>query len=201
VTLVSRTTNCSTAGKEINAVPTQGLASSVGEGTAAITATTGSVSGSTTLTVTSAVLVSIAVTPAAPSIAKGTSQQFTATGTFTDNRTQNLTGTATWSSDTPSTATINNGGLAQSVAIGTANITATSGTVSSSTLLTVTPTALVSIAINPQTSTVALGTTQQFTATGTFTDGTTQGLDVEQALEFDGGECSDDQQHGRRPWW
>ena len=55
--------------------------------------------GSTdTLTVTAAALVSIAVTPANPSIAKGLTQQFTATGTFTDNSTQNLTSQVTWAS-------------------------------------------------------------------------------------------------------
>ncbi len=157
-----------------NAAPTQGLASSAGEGTATITATSGTISGSTTLTVTAATLVSIAVTPAMPSIALGTTEQFTATGTFSDGSTQNLTSTATWTSDTVSTATINNTGLAQSIAIGSANITATSGTVSGSTELTVTGAALVSIAITPPTATVALGTTQQFTATGTYTDGSTQ---------------------------
>ena len=155
---------------------TPGLASSVGQGTANISATSGSITGSTTITVTSAALVSIAVTPTAPSIALGTMQQFTAMGSFTDGSTQDLTSTATWSSDTASAATINNSGLAQSAGIGTANITANSGGISSSTLLTVTPAALVSIAINPQTATIPLGTTQQFTATGTFTDGTTQDL-------------------------
>jgi hypothetical protein len=159
-----------------NAAPTQGLASSVGEGTATITATSGTVTGSTTLTVTTAALVSLAVTPATPSVAMGTTQQFTAMGTFTDGTMQNLTSTATWSSDKVSTATINNAGVAQSIGVGTATIMATSGTVSSSTVLTVTTATLVSIAINPATATVALGTTQQFTATGTFTDGTTQDL-------------------------
>jgi uncharacterized protein YjdB len=159
-----------------NTAPTQGLASSVGEGTATITATTGSISGSTTVTVTAASLVSIAVTPAAASIALGTTQQFTATGTFTDGSIQNLTSTATWSSDAQTTATINPTGLAQSIAIGTANITATSGTVSGTTELTVTAATLVSIAITPPTATVALGTTQQFTATGTYTDSSTQNL-------------------------
>jgi uncharacterized protein YjdB len=159
-----------------NAAPTQGLASGVGPGSATITAASGSISGSTTLTVTAAALVSIAVTPVAPSIALGTTEQFTATGTFTDGSTQNLTSTATWSSGTISTATINAAGLAQGVGVGTANITATSGSVSGSTPLTVTTAVLVSIVINPQTATVALGSTQQFTATGTFTDGTTQDL-------------------------
>jgi len=157
-----------------NAAGSQGIASSVSEGTATITATSGSVTGSTTLNVTSAVLVSLAITPATPTLALGTSQQLTATGTFSDGTTQDLTSAATWSSDTLSTATINAAGLASSVGIGTANITATSGTVTSSTGLTVTAAALVSIAINPLASTIPLGTTQQFTATGTFTDGTTQ---------------------------
>ena len=65
----------------------------VGTGTTTITATepeTGKV-GSTTFTVTSAVVVSIAVTPAAPSQALGYTQQFTATGTFSDSSTQDLT--------------------------------------------------------------------------------------------------------------
>ena len=157
-----------------NASGLQGVASSVGQGTANITASVGSVTGSTTLTVTSAALVSLAIAPAMPALALGTGQQFTATGTYTDGSTQNLTNTATWSSDTLTTATINNGGRASSVGIGTANITATSGSVSSTTLLTVTAAALVSITINPPTSTIPLGMTQQFTATGTFTDGTTQ---------------------------
>ncbi len=59
-----------------------------------------------------ATLQSIAVTPANPSIAKGLTQQFTATGTFSDNSTQNLTAQVTWASATTATATINSSGLA-----------------------------------------------------------------------------------------
>jgi uncharacterized protein YjdB len=153
-----------------------GLATTVAQGSATISATSGSVSGSATLTVTGATLVSIAVSPATPSIAPGTYEQFIATGTYTDGSTQNLTNTATWSSDTPATATINAPGLATSAAQGTANISATSGSVSGSTELTVTSATLVSIAINPPTAAIAPGTTQPFTATGTFSDGTTQSL-------------------------
>jgi Big-like domain-containing protein/centrosomal CEP192-like protein len=155
---------------------TQGLVTSAGTGTATISASSGSIKGSTTLTVTAAALVSITVAPANPSIALGTTQQFTATGSFTDNSTMDLTATATWSSDTPGTATINNAGLASSAGSGTANITATSGAISGSTTLTVTPAVLVSIAINPASASIALGTTQTFTALGTYSDGTTQDL-------------------------
>src|SRR5207245_4825253 len=42
--------------------------------------------------------------------------------------------------------------------------------------LTVTAAALVAIAITPATASTPLGTTRQFTALGTYTDGTTQDL-------------------------
>ena len=109
-------------------------------GTATITATSGSISGSTTLTVTSATLSSISVTPANPSIAAGSTQQFAATGTYSDGTSQNITTQVTWSSSNTSVATVNSSGLATSGAVGTATITATatSGSISGSTTLTVT---------------------------------------------------------------
>jgi hypothetical protein len=42
-------------------------------------------------------LLSITVTPAAPTVTIGTTQAFTATGNYSDNTTQNLTSTVTWS--------------------------------------------------------------------------------------------------------
>lgn len=84
-------------------------------------------------------LVSIAVTPANLSIAKGTTQQFMATGTYSDSSTQDLTSTATWSSTSTNVATINATGLASGVVAGSTTITAMSGSISGSTTLTVTP--------------------------------------------------------------
>ena len=55
-------------------------------------------------------LTSIAVTPANPSILIGASQQFTATGTYSDGSTQNLTSQATWTSSNTGVATINASG-------------------------------------------------------------------------------------------
>jgi len=68
-----------------------GLASAVAPGAAIITATSGSISGHTTLTVTAAVLASIAVTPENPSIANGLTKQFTATGIYSDGTSANIT--------------------------------------------------------------------------------------------------------------
>ncbi|MDQ1389445.1 MAG: trimeric autotransporter adhesin, partial [Acidobacteriaceae bacterium] len=159
-----------------NASGRQGLASSVGAGTTTISASSGTILGSTILTVSPAVLVSIVLSPANPSLSLDSTEQFTAAGTFTDGSTQNVTSAVTWSSDTPTVATVNAGGLVIPLADGTTDITATSGTVSASTALIVTEVPLVSINVNPAVANVAMGTTQQFTATGTYSDSSVQDI-------------------------
>src|SRR5208282_1211748 len=140
----------------------------------------GSVSGSTLLTVTPAVVVSISVNPPLASIPLGATQQFTATGTFSDDSMQDLTSSVSWSAGDGTVATISNSaptqGLATPVAQGVVQVTATLNGISGLGQLTITPAALQSIAVTPSNPTLALGTTQQFTATGTYTDGSTQDL-------------------------
>jgi hypothetical protein len=152
-----------------------GLATGVSKGASTISATMSSITGSTTLTVTRA-LVSIAVTPANPSIAAGNTQQFTATGTYIDGSTQNLTAMATWSSSAPAVATIAAGGLAKGLSTGTSTISAAVTGITGSTTLTVTAAVLVSIAVTPANPWILPVQTQQFTATGTYSDGSTQNL-------------------------
>jgi hypothetical protein len=177
-----------------SAAGSQGLATSAATGSTTITATfsgpaapNGPVSGTTTLTVTTATLVSINVTPAAPTIAAGVTEQFTATGTYTNNTNQNLTAQVTWTSSNLNAASISNAvgsqGLATSAATGSTTITATfsgtsapNGPVSGATTLTVTAATLVSIGVTPATPSVAQGLTEQFTATGHYTDNTSQNL-------------------------
>ena len=238
-----------------------GLATGVATGTSTITATLNGVSGSTVLTVTAASLVVDRRDSLEPEPREGLTQQFTATGTYTDNSTQNLTSEVTWASATPSVATITPAGLATGAATGTSTITATlngvsrlDGTdrdgggvgfdrgdavepehrrgrdravhgdghlyrqldpglddsgdlvlghvhrctvnsglasgaapgtatisaalngVTGSTVLTVTAATLVSIAVTPSNPSLAQGVTQQFTATGTYSDFSTQNL-------------------------
>jgi phage tail sheath protein FI/uncharacterized protein YjdB len=151
-----------------------GLATAVAAGSAVMTATSGAVSGKATLTITTATLTSIVVTPAAPSIAAGLTQQFAAQGVYSDGTSQDLTGSVTWKSATPATATIGNNGAAKALAAGGSVITATLGAiVSSGVTLTVTAAVLASIAVTPANPAIASGATQQFTATGTYSDGTT----------------------------
>jgi hypothetical protein len=133
--------------------------------------------------VTPATVASVAVTPANPSIPLGTTQPFTATAAMTDGTTQNVTTAVTWSA-TNGDAISNvaaSYGVATARQVGLSTIAATyvppSGTpVSGSTMLTVTAATLVSIAVTPSARSLIVGSTQQFAATGTYTDGSTQDL-------------------------
>ncbi|MBE0540496.1 MAG: Ig-like domain-containing protein [Verrucomicrobia bacterium] len=82
-------------------------------------------------------LQSIAVTPANASIAAGGTQQFTATGTYSDGSTQNLTSQVTWVSSSASVATISASGVATALAPGTTSLSATLGGVTGNTVWTV----------------------------------------------------------------
>jgi phospholipase C len=79
-----------------------------------------------------ATLNSIVVTPANSTVPQGMTQQFRATGTYSDNSTRDLTSTAQWSSSVTNVATISATGLAEGVGIGTTTITASSGLISGS---------------------------------------------------------------------
>ncbi len=110
-------------------------------GAATVTVTVGGQSASLTSGFSytlAASLMSISVTPANSTLSNGASQQFTATGNYSDGSTQNLTASVVWSSMDESVATITTGGLATAVAAGTSTIEAASGSVTGSTTLTVT---------------------------------------------------------------
>jgi len=59
-------------------------------------------------------------------------------GTYSDNSTQNLTTAAAWASTDTSTATVSVVGVATPIANGSVTISATMGTITGSTLVTVT---------------------------------------------------------------
>ena len=126
---------------------------------------------------TGATLTNITVAPANPSILAGATQPFTATGTYSDSSTQDITSQATWRSSNTGVATVNAGGLATAVAAGTTTISAALAGITNSTVLTVqTPTTLTSIAVTPANPAILAGALQPFTATGTYSDGSTQDI-------------------------
>lgn len=114
--------------EEVATVDATGNATSVGEGTATISAIScdGNTIGSTRLTVGPAQVVSLKIIPADSTASVGSTVQFTAVEVLSDTNTQPPQHPVTWSSDATETAIIDpNTALAQAVAIGTANITAT----------------------------------------------------------------------------
>src|SRR5207253_4457175 len=86
-------------------VSATGLASTLAQGSAAITATSGAISGSTTFIVAPPAVVSVALTPATVTLPAGLSQQLTATATYSDGSTRDVTNIITFGgSSNPSVA-------------------------------------------------------------------------------------------------
>jgi hypothetical protein len=118
-----------------NASGSEGVATAASLGTATIQAIFGRTMATTTLTVTSAVLVSIAVTPSTVTLSIGASASFTAIGTYSDGTTQNITASVTWSFSGGAAVSISNAAGSNGVATG----------------LSVTPGAILILATDPAT--------------------------------------------------
>jgi hypothetical protein len=123
-------------------------------------------------------LESITVTPSSPTIAKGASKQFTATGHYSDSTSNDITSQLTWTSSSSDIATMSatTPGLVISQNAGTATIKASAGNLSGTTTLTVVTPVLVAIAVTPANTLVGKGITKQLTATGTYTPALTQDI-------------------------
>jgi len=120
-----------------NAAGSVGLALSLNEGSATISASFQGLTVNTILSVGAASLVSIKLSPLSAALQAGRTQQFTATGIYTD-KTANITDLATWVSDAPGVATVNNKGMVTAIGVGNASITASFNGMSSTTKLSVT---------------------------------------------------------------
>ncbi len=144
-------------------------------GIVVLTATVGGVSATVTLTVTSATVTALTVTPAAPTVPAGFTTQFRLSGTFTDGTNQDLTFDAAWASSAPGVATVSNAvgsnGLAQALAAGTTTITASFEGVRATALMTVTEVVLQSIAVTPSNPSLLSISSEVFKAVGYYSDG------------------------------
>lgn len=180
----------STSDPSVATVSATGLATTAvaSHGTCTVTAVGAGATGTATLTIKNLPLKSITVTPGSATVNKGLTQQFTASGLFSDGTDtipgQDITSLVTWSSSTINVATIDpHTGLVTGVAGGTTDITASItnaqwGTVTSAPItVTVSNVGLQSIAITMPNMTIHPGGTPvQLTATGTFVDTTTQDM-------------------------
>jgi uncharacterized protein YjdB len=144
-------------------------------GTSSITASYQGVSGTAQLTVTAATLQVIQITPFNPTLPVGFVTRLQATGIYSDNTVQDLTGLATWTSGAPSIADVSTAGGTRGqlspLAKGSTTITATYQGVTGTDGVQVTDATLQTISINPSNGSLAVGRAEQLTADGTFSDG------------------------------
>jgi hypothetical protein len=143
------TANCTSsatwASSSLNVVTinSSGTATGVGQGSANIIATSAGIQGQAAVTVPTATLQSIAITPGSTTVPVGNTQQFKATGTYSDSSTSDLTAAAAWSSSNAAMATVNPGGMATGMAAGSAKILAMSGNITAQAAVTVLPAATI----------------------------------------------------------
>ena len=127
----------SSSDESIATVDQSGLVTAVSAGTATITASVESVSGSVTLTVEAPppVVTNIQLVPLETTLEPGGTQQYAAT--ITDQNGNPMSADLVWSSSNESVARVDQTGLATAISAGTAVITASVGSVSGSATMTV----------------------------------------------------------------
>jgi Bacterial Ig-like domain (group 2) len=153
-------------------VNTSGNATAVATGSTTIIATLSGVRGAAALTVLPKFLTAIVITPNSVSLQIGATQQFTATGSYNDGSTANITSSVAWASSTPGVASVSAAGVATAVAAGSAAITAATSGVTGTGPVAVVPRLLTGVSISPTSAlNLMMGATQQFTATGTYNYG------------------------------
>jgi hypothetical protein len=178
---MSSETTWTTSDPSVATISSSGLATAVApSGTCTITATSQGITASLQLTITDLPIQTITVSPDSATINRGFTEQFIATGLFsngTNTLSQDITSLASWSSSTTSVATIDANGVATGVSGGTTSISAQwSGKISNTATLTVSNLALMSISLSISGSPKDDGTTAQMTAIGTFEGGSTQDM-------------------------
>lgn len=133
-------------------------------GSAAITATSEGKTGSAQVTVIAVPVAAVTVSPASATIFTGDSTQLTAT--LTDRKGNVLTGRpVTWASDNTAAATVSASGMTTGVGPGVANISATSGGKTGTSVITVVPVPVASVVVSPASSTIGPLAMIQLTAT------------------------------------
>ena len=155
-------------------------------GSATLTAQFSGFEATSQVTVTSAVLTELTISPANTSIPTGLSQRFSASGLYSDGSIQDLSTQVTWISDNKASAIIDNittlEGTAHSLSEGDVTISATRDNITDSTNLKVTSAQLNNIEIQPSKQTVAIDFSMPIKAIGHYTDGSK--LDITDIAEW-----------------
>ncbi len=134
------------------------------------------------------VLDSITIEPEAAMVVVDETLRMTATGNYSDGTTEDLTVQARWASADREIASVSTNGLLRGRSLGSVEITVTFEEVESKVTVTVVPSPLRSIALDPTTLMLQVGETQAILATGTLEDDTQ--MDVTEALTWSSSDAS-----------
>ncbi len=179
VTALSAWSTKDVSGTSVAVIKSNGVATAMTVGKAQITAHYKTFSATATMQVTAATLASLSISPASASIGVGSSQTFGASVTYTDGTVQDVTAAADWAVMDLSgsgVAEVDGAGVVVGESAGQALVSVYYGTMQAQATLTVNAVTLTTLAVSPKDPSIDKGGTQQFTAIGGFSDGTTQDL-------------------------
>jgi uncharacterized protein YjdB len=160
----------------IGTVDEQGVVKALAEGVAQVSATYQGITGTTSTTVGPPNFLNLSVGSERPTLPLGESELMSAVGSFSDGTTQVLTNLVSWQVTPPTIASIDPHGNLKSLSKGVVKVSASYKDMNASAAVTVGTAALISIAVAGKQSSLPVGESESFSATGTFSDGTMQTL-------------------------
>jgi uncharacterized protein YjdB len=159
-TNVTNHASWSSSNSQVATVSATGLVSALKAGSVAITAKTTLTSGSMSLTVTTPPATGLILSQQGSSPPVGTTQQFTASATYSDGTTGDVTSSVQWAVTPSSVATIDAQGVLTALSTGPFTVTVQSGSITA-TVVAAVPSM---VQVSPSLANLALGTTQQLKA-------------------------------------
>ncbi|HKP27766.1 MAG TPA: hypothetical protein VJU15_00090, partial [Gemmatimonadales bacterium] len=124
---------------------------------------------SVNVTAAAATLTKVTLSPSSVTVATGTGRQFSVSGTYSDGTTK--TPSVTWTATGGNVSS--SGYYTAGTVLGTFRLIASSGSKADTSAITVSSASLTSLSISPSSTTLAPGGTKQFTASGTWSNGST----------------------------
>lgn len=112
--------------------------------------------------------------PAAASVPKGGTLQLKVTGHWSDGASSDVSDAVTWTASSPEFAVVDEAGLVTGLTPGEASFVARKGELSATGTVTVTAAKVVALTFLPGRSKLAVGSAQQLSVAGDFSDGSTQ---------------------------
>lgn len=155
-----------------------GIMQSISSGQTSLTAAfAGHVSNAVNVTVTDAEVTAIQITPSLQVIPKGNTIEYSARANLSDGTSSDISSDVEWHVANPAIGTITDNGTFFGLTIGSTNVSASYDDVTSNFAEAIVNDARVTdIQLTPVTVDAPIGTTYQFTATATFTDGTNRDI-------------------------